>query len=331
MSPRPSGRNTRPPASRLERTRNTVDSRNGQKVFVVLNPKAGKESRAPEVRAALAHHLDAVGWKTDILETTGTEDVAALCRAACKAGATLVIAAGGDGTVLGAANGLVKSAVPLGILPLGTGNFLARALDIPLKLEEALALIVGEHAIMDVDALGVGERCFFSNVSVGMSPEAVGETKAADKKIFGRLAYVLAMFRQARIFRLRRYMLKLDGKPRLVRAAEVLISNTTLMERPPSLFGPPETLGDGQLEVYVVTARTIGDYLRLGWDVFFRSRRQAASMSHWEARRSASISSLRRPSLVQADGEMIGHTPVEIHLVPGALRVIMPEAAAAAG
>ena len=265
----------------------------------------------------------------EILETTGKEDVAALCRAACAAGATLVIAAGGDGTVLGAANGLVKSSVPLGILPLGTANFLARVLLIPLKLEEALALIVGVHAIAEVDGLGVGERCFFSNVSVGMSPNAVSETKAADKKIFGRLAYVVAMMKQARIFRLRRFMLRLDGTPRLVRAAEVLISNTTLLEKPPSLFGSPKTLEDGHLEVYVVTARTIGDYLRLGWDVFFRSGKQAAKMSHWEARRGASIVSLRRPSLVQADGEMIGHTPVEIHLVPKALHVIMPAAAAA--
>jgi diacylglycerol kinase family enzyme len=235
-----------------------------------------------------------------------------------------VIAAGGDGTVLGAANGLVKSQVPLGILPLGTANFLARILLIPLKLDEALALIVGVHAIADVDALAVGERCFFSNVSVGMSPDAVDDTKAADKKTFGRLAYVVAMLKQARIFRLRRYMVKLDGTSRFVRAAEVLISNTTLLEKPPSLFGPPKTLGDGQLEVYVVTARTIGDYLRLGWDVFFRSGKQAAKMSHWEARRGASIDALRRPSLVQADGEMIGHTPVEIHLVPKALHVIMP-------
>jgi diacylglycerol kinase (ATP) len=301
-----------------------VKSSSGRKVFVVLNPKAGRESRAAEVREALELHRQAAGWETEILETTGTEDVAALCRAACSAGAVLVIAAGGDGTVLGAANGLVNSAVPLGILPLGTANFLARVLLVPLKLEEALALIAGPHAVAEIDALGVDGRFFFSNVSVGMSPGAVGDTRAADKKTFGRLAYLAAMLRQARIFRLRRFMLRLDGRPRLVRAAEVVISNTTLLENPPSLFGLPKTLGDGQLEVYVVTARTIGDYLRLGWDVFFRPGKRAAKMSHWEVRRGASISCPRRPSLVQADGEMIGHTPVEIQMISKALHVITP-------
>ena len=136
----------------------------------------------------------------------------------------------------------------------------------------------------------------------------MNDTRAADKKLFGRLAYVLAMIKQARIFHLRRYMLRLDGRPRLIRVAEVLIPSTTLLEKPPFLFGPPGTLSDGQLEVYVVTARTLGDYLRLGWDVFFRSSKQAAKMSHWEARRGASIDSFRRTSRVQADGEMIGHT-----------------------
>jgi diacylglycerol kinase family enzyme len=62
--------------------------------------------------------------------------------------------------------------------------------------------------------------------------------------------------------------------------------------------------------------------------VFFRSGKQAAKMSHWEIKHGASIVSLGRPSLVQADGEMIGHTPVEIALVPNALHVIMPKPAA---
>jgi diacylglycerol kinase family enzyme len=307
-----------------------MKSRNGRKAFVVLNPKAGKESQVAEVRAALARHFDPLDWTVEILETTGKEDVAAICRDACAAGAALVIAAGGDGTVLGVANGLVKSPIPLGILPLGTANFLARALLIPLKLEEAVELILGVHATIAVDALGVGGRCFFSNVSVGMSPNAVSDISASDKKLFGRLAYVKAMLKQARIFRLRRFLLRLDGRPFLVRAAEVLISSTTLLEKPPLLFGPPETLGDGQLEVYVVTARTIGDYLRLAWDVFFRSDKRAAKMSHWEVRRAASIAALGRPSLAQADGEMIGNTPVEIALVPRALHVIIPKAGAAA-
>ena len=157
-----------------------------------------------------------------------------------------MIAAGGDGTLIGVANGLVHSPVPLGILPLGTGNGLARALLIPLKLDEAMELLVNDHTVMEIDALQVGERHFFSNVSVGISPEMMKDTNSADKKLFGRLAYVLAMIKRSGVFQLQRYTLTLDGLPRSIRAAEVLISNPTLLEKPPFLFGPPETLDDGQ-------------------------------------------------------------------------------------
>jgi len=298
----------------------------GQRAFVVFNPKAGQQNQAEEVRAALVRHFTLPRWTLEIYETTGKEDVAAICRAACEAGASLVISAGGDGTLVGVANGLVHGSVPLGILPLGTANFLARALHIPFKLDEAVELMVGEHAIIEVDALQVGGRCYFSNVSVGMSPKAVNATRASDKRLFGRFAYLNAMVKQSTIFQLRRYVLGLDGRRRWIRASEVMISNSTLMEKPSSLSGPPATLCDGQLEVYVVTARTLSDYMRLVWDLFLRSGGPSAGLSHWTARTSARIEAFRRSPLVQADGEVIGHTPVEVHLVPRAIHVIMPKA-----
>ena len=295
-----------------------------QKVFVVYNPKAGREDQAGEIRAALARHFTAPRWIPEFHETTGKEDVAAICRAACERGASLVIAAGGDGTLVGVANGLVNSSVPLGILPMGTGNYLARALQMPGKLEEALKLLAGDHGVQAVDALKVGERCFFSNISVGISPEVVKDTKPANKKILGRLAYVLATVRQSSLFQLHRYKLTIDGRARLVRASEVLISSTTLLQKPPFLFGPPETLGDGQLEVYVVTARTLRDYVRLAWDLFFRPGKPAAKLSHWTARKSVVIEAVRSSPLVQGDGEVIGRAPVSIQVIPKALNVVMP-------
>jgi YegS/Rv2252/BmrU family lipid kinase len=299
-----------------------------QKVFVVFNPSAGKEAQAAEVRAALASHFTAPRWTCEIYETTGQadEDVAAICRAACAQGASLVIAAGGDGTLIGVANGLIHSPVPLGILPLGTGNGLARALLIPLNLDEAIELLVNDHTVMEIDALQVGERYFFSNVSVGISPQMMKDTKSADKKLLGVLAYALAMIKRSGVFQLQRYTLTLDGLPRSIRAAEVLISSPTLLEKPPFPLGPPETLDDGLLEVYVVTAHTLADYARLVWDLFRRPGRSAAKLTHLAATHSVRIEA-NRSHLAQADGEVIGHTPVEVELVPKAIHVIRPKPA----
>jgi diacylglycerol kinase family enzyme len=104
-----------------------------------------------------------------------------------------------------------------------------------------------------------------------------------------------------------------------------MISNTTLMEKPPSLLGPPETLGNGRLEVYVLSARTLGDYMRLAWHFLVRPGHPATKLSHWTATRSARVDTVRRSRLVQADGDVIGRTPVEVQVFPKAIRVIVPK------
>ena len=297
----------------------------GQKVFVVFNPTAGKEDQAAELRSALELHFPSPQWTVEIHETTGKEDVTTICRAACEGGAALVVSAGGDGTLVSVANALVHRQIPLGILPLGTGNRLARVLSVPLKLDEAVQLIAGDHTVIEIDALKVGDRYFFSNVSVGMSPEIMNETTSEDKKRFGRLAYLLTTIKQSSLFQLRRYTLTIDGQPRRIRASEILISSTMLLEMATFLYGPPESLNDGQLEVYLATAHSLGDYMRLVWDLFRRPGQPGAKLHHWESHDRIRIDAVRPPQLVQADGEVIGHTPVEIQMVPKAIHVIMPK------
>jgi diacylglycerol kinase family enzyme len=218
--------------------------------------------------------------------------------------------------------GMAVQSVPLGIL-LGTQ---CPNLTHSLKLDEAMDLLVSDHTVMEVDALQVGERHFFSNVSVGISPEVMNDTSSAEKKHLGRLAYIISMIKRSRIFQLQRYTLTLDGRPRSIRAAEVMVSNTTLLVKPPSVFGPPETLDDGQLEIYLVRAQTLGDYVRLVWDLFRQPGKSAAKLSHLAATHTIRIEA-DRSHLVQADGEVIGHTPVEVQLVPKAIRVIRPKPA----
>lgn len=294
-----------------------------QKIFVVLNPKAG-QAETEELRTALASQFAPPAWDLDIHEMNGDEDVTALCREASQQGAGLVVAAGGDGTVVSVANALVHRPTPLGILPLGTGNLLARVLNIPLKLDEAVALLAGEHAVTAIDVLKVAERYFLSNVSVGISPAIMQDTSSEQKQRLGMLAYMITILKRLNQFNLHRYTVTLDGQPRRVRATEILVSNPTLLEKATLLYGPPETLQDGQLEVYLARAETSGDILHLLWELLRGTQKPGEKLDHWESRHSLRIESSRRPRLVQGDGEVIGQTPVEVELVPKAIHVIMP-------
>ena len=169
----------------------------GQKVFVVFNPKAGNAAQNENLRSVLAEHFVLPEWTLEIYETTGEENVTEVCRTACDHGASLVIAAGGDGTVVDVANALVHGQIPLGILPLGTGNDLARALLVPLDLDKAVALLAGEHQVIQMDALKVCDNYYFSNVSVGISPHYLAMIERGERQpdaaILRALAWALEL------------------------------------------------------------------------------------------------------------------------------------------
>lgn len=300
-----------------------------EKVFVVLNPASGQANPA-QIHTVLGQYFAPPAWDLEIYEITGQEDVTAITRAAREQGASLVVAAGGDGTVLSVANGLVNSHVPLGLIPLGTGNDLARVLMVPLDVEKAIQLLSGPHREVEIDALQVEDRYFFSNVSAGISPRVMRETRPEQKKRFGVLAYVWTMLKRSSIFQLHTYKLTIDGRPQMIRAAEILISNTTLLDRPPRIFGPPESICDHQLEAYLVTARNFREYLGLVWSLLRHPGKSAPQLYHLSAKDCVRIDANPHPRSVQADGEVIGRTPVEIKIAPQVLRVIAPDSAAAA-
>ncbi len=109
----------------------------------------------------MRQHLTAAGWTYELYVTTGEEGIADVVRAALARTETrspridLFVAAGGDGTVSGVAGGVAQTNVPMGIVPLGTGNTLARELDIPLATESALDLLTGDHCLAEIDAIEV--------------------------------------------------------------------------------------------------------------------------------------------------------------------------------
>lgn len=294
-----------------------------EKIFLILNPASGGAD-VETVRLSMDNLCQERGWACEVYETTGEEDLADVVRSACQNGANLVVASGGDGTVWAACNGLIKSQVPLAILPAGTGNGLARALNIPLQIKAAIDLLSGDYEIIEIDALRVGERYFVLNVGAGISARTMQETPPESKQQAGILAYIATILkdfpeRQSSVFHL-----KLDGYDLKVQAVEVLVSNSKLGSKPPFLFGEREGYQDGRLEVNILTAEKTGEFLNLAWELLLDPGESKTNLHEFSVLKSLKLDVEGPAMTVQGDGEVIGETPVEIHLVPKAMQVLVP-------
>jgi len=291
-----------------------------KRALVVLNPRAGS-SDAERVRAAVARTA-AEGLQCDVHVIAPAEAVTAAVRAALAGGPDLVAAAGGDGTVSAVASALVHTDVPLGIIPVGTGNILAQDLGIPLDLTGALQLLCGPHRTRALDAMQVGDAYFLLSIGVGLSAVMTRDTTPEDKRRWGRLAYVLRGLLALRGFQPRRFTLAVDGKTRHIRAAEIVVANSSTAGDPNIRWGPHIQLDDGVLDICIVRARSPRDYFTIAWNLLRRQKRDPR-LRFLRARDSISIGTGALLP-VEADGDVIGQTPVHIRLVRAAVRVIVP-------
>jgi YegS/Rv2252/BmrU family lipid kinase len=235
-----------------------------------------------------------------------------------------VVAAGGDGTVSAVAGGLVGTDVPLGILPLGTGNILARELNVPIDLDAACGLIAGAHGLTAVDALRARGRYFFTHVGVGVDALMIRDTSKEQKKRFGRMAYMWTAVKRLVGFEPRRFSIRLEGeRARRVHACEVLVANCRTLGQKPLSWGPHIRLDDGKADICIVKARTLLEYLKVTVAMLRGRHRESPIVSYLEVTSAVEISSSRALP-VQADGEIIGETPITVEVVPGAVRIMTP-------
>ncbi|SIQ52293.1 lipid kinase, YegS/Rv2252/BmrU family [Alkalispirochaeta americana] len=301
-----------------------------QNILAVVNPVAGSSGDVEKMKDLLAKGLEGPGRSVAIHETSVSDDVAGLVRAACDDGVSLVVACGGDGTVGSVVNGLVGTGAVLGILPAGTGNGLARAFGIPLRPEAAVALLAAAAgaaptaATRAVDTFSVEGRHFVLNLSVGISARSMDETPPRDKKRFGLLAYLWRIVGHLPGGRSTRYHLILDDYSRRVEATELIVSSGTLLDHLPNVLGPAETFCDGLLDVYVVNGRSLMDYGEICLRILFRQKAKEGRFTHYRVGNRLFLEAERKPEPVQGDGEVFTRTPLEVQVHRGALSLVVP-------
>jgi diacylglycerol kinase (ATP) len=291
------------------------------KALVVLNPAAGQES-VEVVRESLERHFSGV-HEYEIWETKHGDKAGDVVRARLAEGFDVVVAAGGDGTVSDVCAGLVGQAVPMGIVPLGTGNLLARELDLPLDTDQAVALIAGSPRRRKIDVIRKGGQTCVVNASVGFSASMVKGTSRQDKRRLGAFAYYWTALRMAFSVRRRRLKVEVDGKALEYNCVEVMIANCGKFFKQLYPMGPEMRLDDGHLDVWILSTESWLDFPRYTYGLV-TGRPANLSTVYIEAKKSVTVR-CQQTLLVQGDGDMMGTTPLDVELLPGALTVLVPE------
>lgn len=321
-------------------------SSTGPPAFVVNPIKvldvAGLHRLAAE--SAELHGLDAPLW----YETTVEDPGLGQARQAVADGASVVVAVGGDGTVRAVAEALSGGRVPMALLPMGTGNLLARNLDLPFGDPRALldvALTGKSHAI-DVGYLradgpdpepaeGAGtqvrattrEHCFVVMAGLGFDAAMVAGADHQLKRRVGWFAYFLAGAKHLHGRRMR-VRVTVDGQHvRHLRLRSLLFANCGRLPGGIVLF-PDAAVDDGLLEIAAIDtkggvfgwASLFGKVILQG--LGFRRDLPAApgSIAFWRGRELEVISDVPEP--VQVDGDLVGEAvQVRVRLAAGGLQI----------
>lgn len=292
------------------------------KTFIVVNPVAGV-TQPETVREKIETALQAHDIPFEIYETKGDDNFKLIIRNAIQQGFKLIITAGGDGTLSGVVDGLVDTQIPLLILPTGTWNALAQALDIPLQIDNAIELLFQEHHIQTIDAMQVDKNYFVLSISAGVGARTMEGVKREEKRRFGRLADLHSAIVHALEFRSHTFEVKIDGKFSKFRAAELMVANSSILGLKILRLDQEIRMDDGKLNVCRIYANTISEYLKLAASMLRGDQKHNWNISCTEALHEVEINS-REKLPVQGDGDLIGHLPVTVKIHPKAVQIVTP-------
>ena len=302
-------------------------------VHAVLNPAAGQPEPALSAIGTVLRGAG-VAWSATVLD--GVSDPVADVRAAIEAGAGLVAAYGGDGTVAAAAEAVIGTDAVLAVLPGGTANAIARELGVPDSVEDACRLFCAsdEHGrpggrVETVDAILLADGTHaLLQVGAGVHAAAIANVDRAAKNSWGTVAYALEGLHAIRDAPTSRYTLHLDGGTAEAEGVACLICNGGAVGFGPFALAPEISMRDGELDVLVLQDTDVRTLLTLARDMLLGRPPDAEGVRHWRA---ASVEvEMDPPQSVQRDGNPAPDVALAGRVLPDALRVVVPTCRSAA-
>jgi diacylglycerol kinase (ATP) len=286
--------------------------------LLIANPAARRTRRR---LAAAADALGATGARVDVASTERPGHAAEIVR---DRGARYqaVFTLGGDGTAMEVVGALAHTGTPVGIIPGGTGNLVARALGIPVATRRAAgALLSGDIAEVDLGRLASG-RCFAFSFGVGVDARMIRDTPPVWKRRLGILAYAYVALRASLRNISFRVRATVDGDTIERQATAVMVANFGTVLHDLIVLGPGIARDDGKLDLCVFSPASGWQALGVAWRLLRKDFRPHPAITY-RSGRSFRIECEPRQD-AQADGELVGTTPIELEVDPRAARLLFP-------
>lgn len=288
---------------------------------IIFNPNAGTALTTGLTTPVLAEHFTRAGLNFDI-DDDDDEPLAERIDRALTGPADVIVAAGGDGTVIAVGEKLIGTDKTLAVLPLGTMNGLARDLGLALDLAAAvdqLPTLVPRA----IDVAEVNGRPFLHNVIIGLIPGiAVGREWVRGQGWIGKFQFVHHSLR--RIGRARRIALALtmeDNPPRVERLQTLVVANNSYDQRF-GAFMARRRLDRGTLTAYIIRSFKLNDMVRLAVEMI-AGRWRDDQVIEYEKVQKLTVTTKKQRILVTMDGEILWmDTPLQFGVRPKSLNVL---------
>ena len=291
-----------------------------KKIVFIINPKSGTHDKEAILRW-IEEELDKNLYIKEVVYTEYAGHATELAARSAREDAYAVVATGGDGTINEIARSLVHTDTALGIIPCGSGNGLARHLQIPLDPRRAVD-ILNRGKIASIDYGMINGTPFFCTCGVGF--DALVSLKFSQAGRRGPLMYLEQTLRESLQYKPEVYELEMDNNPSVHYKAFLIACGNASQYGNNAYIAPKATLDDGLLDVTILEPFTMLDVPALAFQLFNKTIDQNSRIKTFQCK---SLHIHRsKPGAAHYDGEpMMTDKDVEVKMVQKELKVIVPQ------